>query len=132
MNKQVALQRLKQVAKYVPLADILAFAKVTAEARKDEAASRLELAKVQTIRDTALANIRLKHEVMRGAFELLFQERREVVQQHFKVIDQGLASNNQEIVVEALKGLGRVIATSPFADLKLLTEALEGDTKIVL
>jgi len=98
-------------------------------ALRDLAESAVAVSKVNAARDVALEAIRQKHDLYRQAFDQLFAERREIIQKHFKVLDRGLATNDQAVVLGALQGLGQIVAKSPFMDLRLLAQALEsGET----
>lgn len=125
-----AAKKAAEISKYIPTQDVMAFFTVIKEARKEEAASRVEMMKVQAAREVALTNISAKHDLYRRVFECLFDERRDAIAKHFEIIDKGIASNNQELILGALRGLGQIVAASPFSDLKVLAQALEGDTKI--
>lgn len=99
-------------------------------ALRDVAQSVATVSKVNAARDVALEAIRLKHDLYRQAFDQLFAERREVIQKHFEVLDRGMAANDQAVILGALQGLGQIVAKSPFTDLKLLANALEGGETI--
>lgn len=95
-------------------------------ALRDVAQSVATVSKVNAARDVALEAIRRKHDLYRQAFDKLFAERRDIIQKHFEVLDRGMAANDQAVILGALQGLGQIVAKSPFTDLKLLANALEG------
>jgi hypothetical protein len=99
-------------------------------ALRDVAQSAVTVSKVNAARDVAIAAIYHKHELYREAFEKLFAERREVIHKHFEVLDRGMATNDQAVILGALQALGQIVAKSPFTDLKLLAAALEGGESI--
>lgn len=129
-KKQSLVAKLGEVQKLVPTQDALAFMKAIMEARRDEAQSRVEMHKVMAAREVALTQIKLKHELYRQVFDRIFDERRDAIAKHFEIIDRGIASNIQELILGALKGLGQIVAASPFSDLNVLASALEGGAKI--
>jgi hypothetical protein len=130
VKKNKALQKLGAVKDLIPTQDVMAFMTAIMEARKEEAASRVEMMKVQTAREVALTAIHAKHDLYRMVFERVFDERKDAIAKHFEIIDKGIAANNQELILGALKGLGQIVAASPFSNLKALADALEGDEKI--
>jgi hypothetical protein len=103
---------------------------VVMTALRDVAQSVATVSKVNAARDVALEAIRHKHDLYRQAFDQLFAERRAVIQKHFEVLDRGMATNDQAVILGALEGLGQIVAKSPFTDLKLLANALEGGETI--
>lgn len=129
-KKQSVMAKMGEVQKLVPTQDALAFMKAIMEARRDEAQSRVEMEKVMAAREVALTQIRSKHELYRQVFDRIFDERRDAIAKHFEIIDRGIASNNQELILGALKGLGQIVAASPFSDLNVLAAALESGAKI--
>jgi hypothetical protein len=129
-KKQSVMAKLGEVQKLVPTQDALAFMKAIMEAKRDETQSRVEMQKVMAAREVALTQIKLKHDLYRQVFDRIFDERRDAIAKHFDIIDRGIASNNQELILGALKGLGQIVAASPFSDLKVLAGALEGGAKI--
>jgi hypothetical protein len=124
------IQKITQIKDLVPSQDVTAFMQAIMDARRDETHSRTELEKVRAAREVALTQIQRKHELYRQVFDRIFDERRDAIAKHFEIIDRGIASNNQELILGALKGLGQIVATSPFSDLKILADALEGGARI--
>src|SRR4051812_674369 len=117
--KEVA-KKLNGVRDLIPVQDVTKVLTAILEAHKEERTSRIEMKKVQVAREVALTSIRLKHDLYRQVFERIFEERRDAITKHFEIIDKGIAANNQELILGALKGLGQIVAASPFSDLKQL------------
>jgi len=130
MKPGIAIDRLSKLKKFVPGEDVTAALVMVTQAFNEAAGSYVEVRKVEARREVALQAIREKHDVYRRVFDQLFSERRDAIAKHFEIIDKGIASNNQELILGALRGLGQIVAASPFTNLKLLTEALEGGEKI--
>jgi len=130
MNVNKAIQKLADVKDLMPSQDITNFLTAIIQARKEEAQSRVEMQKVQAAREVALEAIRKKHDLYRLVFDRIFDERRDAIAKHFDIIDRGIASGNQELILGGLKALAQIVAASPFSDLKALAQALEGGEKI--
>lgn len=130
MKARKATKKGGEIDQYLPAQDVLAFFKALNEARKEEAASRIELAKVRAAREIALTNIYAKHDLYRMVFDRLFKDRRDAIEKTFEIIDKGIASNDQDLILGALRGLSQIVAASPFSDLDMLAQALEGGGRI--
>lgn len=130
MAKGTMIQKIAQIKDLLPSRDVTAFMQAIMDARSDEARSRTELEKAKAAREVALKQIQLKHDLYRQVFDRIFDERHDAIAKHFEIIDRGIASNNQELIFGALKGLGQIVATSPFSDLKVLGDALEDGARI--
>ena len=79
--------------------------------------TRVELKRVEAAREVALEAIRSK-------------QRRDAIAKHIVIIDKGIASNNQELILGGLRGLGQIVAASPFSNLHELERVLEGEGTI--
>ena len=51
-----------------------------------------------------------------------FEERGEVLRQHYKVLDHALASGDKELIIRAMSEISGVVTTSPLKDLEKLCE----------
>lgn len=56
--------------------------------------------------------------------ENVFQERRTGLEMHFKALDHAIATNNNEGILNALKGATHIISNSPFEDIEKIRAAL--------
>lgn len=124
------LAKVAAIRGLVPAKDFTAFISALLDARQELARSEVDLEKVRVARDVAITQMRLKHELYRQVFERILDERRDAIEKHFQVIERGLQMEDRELVLGGLAGLGRIVAASPFADLKGLSEALERDQRI--
>jgi hypothetical protein len=129
-KKSDMLVRLAEVRDLVPTQEVTAVVSAVLNARNELARSEVDLAKVQAAREVALTQIRLKHDLYRQVFEKIFDERRDAIQKHFDILEKGMASDDKELILGALKGLGQIVASSPFSNLKELARALEGGESI--
>ncbi|WP_394838668.1 hypothetical protein LVJ94_17395 [Pendulispora rubella] len=124
------MEKLGAVKGLVPTADALRFLTALMDARKEEVRSRVELAKIEAARATAISQIRARADLYRQVFDRIFDERREFIEKHFEIIARGMASNDESLILNGLNGLGKIVATSPFANLASIAEVLEGDKEI--
>ena len=129
-KKNDMIVRLAEVRDLLPAQEVTAFMSALLEARRDLAKSEVDLAKVEAAREVALAQIRLKYDLYRQVFQRIFDERRDAIEKHFEILAKGMEKDDRELVLGALKGLGQIVATSPFSDLKALAEALETGQRI--
>jgi len=67
-------------------------------------------------------NLKLKNElaaivsdfkVKQGFLQAVFAERSKVINKHFEVIDKGLRENNDNLVLQGLKGASEFVSTNP-------------------
>ena len=130
MRQSETLRRLKVAKDIVPAADILSFFNVLVEAYKENQATEQAIAKIIAAKEVALTQITEKHVLYREAFNRIFEERRDVIARLFQIIDQGIAGNDRDLILRGLQGLGDVVSSSPFANLKELAAALEAGTQI--
>lgn len=129
-KKSDMLVRLAEVRDLVPTQEVTAFVSAVLDARKELAKSEVDLERIQATREVALTQIRLKHDLYRQVFEKIFDERRDAIQKHFEILEKGMAADDKELILGALKGLGQIVAASPFSDLKALADVLEGGQSI--
>jgi len=130
MDRSQALQKLKDVADVVPSEDVLRFFSSVMELHKENLATKREIARIEATRDVALEQIRSKHDLYRKAMTLIFNERSGAIAKHFELIDRGIERSDRELMLRGLEGVARIVSNSPFADLKALAQALEGDKPI--
>lgn len=52
------------------------------------------------------------------------------INKSFEVIDQGLKTNDRNLISSGLHSLSQVVSSSPFADVQQLSKALEGNNII--
>jgi len=129
-KKSDMLARLSEVRALLPAQEVTAVLTALLDARKDLAQSEVELEKVHAAREVALTHIRLKHDLYRHVFDRIFDERRDAIEKHFQILERGMERDDRELILGALKGLGQIVASSPFSDLKALGDALESGQSI--
>ena len=79
--------------------------------KKVEAMSRVQLA--QTV---------AKYKATELFLTSTFEERGEVLRQHYKVLDHALASGDKELIIRAMSEISGVVTISPLKDLEKLCE----------
>lgn len=131
-EKDAIVSRLQQVHGLVSLQDVASALTAVANAGTALLQGRVDLEKVRATREVALAQIEGRHELYRQVFERIFAERREAIGKYFELLDEGMARDKDELVVEALRELGRVVAKSPFSDLKALSDAIDSGEGVEL
>ena len=82
--------------------------------------TKRDKAKAAALKEIALAEISKKYDFYEKLFAAVFAERREVAQEFFKVIDQGLREKNNDLVLIGLSNLSGLVASSPLSDLRQL------------
>ncbi|MFY1832167.1 hypothetical protein ACN47A_40075 [Myxococcus fulvus] len=131
MKRQVdAAARWRKAAEVLPGADVARFFSQVLEVRKEQLVTERELAKVNAVREVALTEITRKYDLLHKVFERVFEERRDAINKHFEIIDKGIKSNDRELILGGLKGLGDVVASSPFANAAELGRLLEAGGRI--
>lgn len=84
-------------------------------------------------RELILEHIQAQRDVMMEAIKCTFAEREKVIEKHFNLIDQAVASNDNQQLAMALQGVTEVIKSSPFAafaDLQQTQRALQDPSHI--
>jgi hypothetical protein len=77
-------------------------------------------------------------EKMAGEFKLkqmflenVFAERKDVIHKHFDAIDHGIATGNDEIILNALAQVAQFVNTNPFQDFQAFKKALDNDDEVL-
>lgn len=122
--------KLGDLVKHIPLPDISKFFTNLTEAYKEQKLNEREIAKITAQKEVILAEISARHEIYRLVFDRIFAERRSVIDNLFTTIDKGLAAKDTQLVLGAVEGLSRIVATSPFANTQELSRLLESKTNI--
>lgn len=123
-------KNLKGVAELMPKQDILQFFNVLTQAYRESQLSKVELSKIEAQRDIALLEIKNKYELYQKVFDSLFDERKMAIDKSFELIDDGLASGDKDLVNAGMQGLSKIVSSSPFENIRNLSQALEGETII--
>jgi hypothetical protein len=130
-NKSV-LNRLLGTKKFVPVPDLARFMSDSLSAYRDIRIIDRDIAETEARTVRAVETIRAQHASLRLAMSYVFSERQQVIEKHFDVVDAALATNDRELLIYALRGLGEVVASSPFADIEAFARALNSGDDIKL
>ena len=90
------------------------------EFRQETEVTKRDKAKAAALKEIALAEITRKYDFYERLFAAVFAERKEVAQEFFKVIDQGIREKNNDLVLAGLSNLSGMIASSPLSNLGML------------
>ena len=121
-----------KVINELPEPDVLAFFKNIIEAFKEEQITKREIAKIDATKEVLLTEIKSRYTLYHRLFDKIFDERKVAINKYFDVIDKGVASNNNDVILQGLSGLSKIVTTSPFTDLNTLSNLLEGNKKLEL
>lgn len=67
-------------------------------------------------------NLKLKNELItivsdfkikQGYLHAIFDERSRIIDKHFEVIDKGIRENNDDLILEGLRGASKFVSTNP-------------------
>lgn len=72
-----------------------------------------------------LSNFKLKQSYL----EAVFSERSKIIDKHFEVIDKGLRENNDELIIQGLKGASQFVSTNPIDDFDDFNKILSDNNK---
>lgn len=125
MSAVSKIGKLGDLAKKIPVPDVLKFFNNLVDAYKEGQVTEREIAKINANKEVMLAEISGKYETYRLVFNRIFDERKEVIDRFFDVIDKGVASNDKQIILGGLEGLSRIVSASPFANTEQLSRLLE-------
>lgn len=117
--------RINKVAEVIPNLDAFAFFNNLTEAFRETQEVRRDIAKIEAMRDTIVTEITRRYNLYENVFDHIFDERKDVMRVYFDIIDRGVAQNDKGLIVQGLHGLSTFVASSPFANLKELSQLLE-------
>jgi hypothetical protein len=120
MKKDIRLTKVREIAKYMPAADVFAFFNNLLEAHKDQQTTQREIARIAAVKDVVLAEITNRYQLYHTVFDRVFDERKEAIDRHFDIIDRGIAAGDKQLILAGLEGLSRIVSSSPFANIQEL------------
>jgi biopolymer transport protein ExbB/TolQ len=98
--------------------------------RAEIAKSEIEIKELEIKEKILLLEIEKKYETYNRIFKAIFDERKDAITKSFDIIDKGLANDDKELISMGLKSLSTVVASSPFSNLKGLSDILESGGNI--
>ena len=83
--------------------------------------TKREIEKYRTVRDIAITEITEKYKFAHALLNKTFDERRMVIEKHFKIIDKGLEDKNYQLVNSGLQNITDIVKENPFKFFQLTT-----------
>lgn len=102
------------------VADAVKFCEIQETKRKE----------IDSQRQQALAFIDAQKQILIVYLERTFDERKSIFIQHFKVVDNALATGNIDVLMLGLNNINSLAASSPFKNLQNVQEALKNKNTI--
>lgn len=98
--------------------------------RADIARSEVEIRNLEVKEKVLLTEIEKKYDLYNRVFKEIFDERRDAITKSFDIIDRGLADGDKDLISMGLTNLSTVVASSPFSNLKGLSDVIESGGSI--
>lgn len=130
MSQDELAKKFEAATKHIPAADVARVLKTFAEARVELAKTARDITRIEAKRDVLITEMQLKYGLIHAALGEIFAERRAALDQHFEIIERGMANNDRELVVAGLNGVANIVSSSPFADLDRLGQLLNSGQTI--
>lgn len=80
---------------------------------------------VQAWSNVKLAEITAKYKSCEDFLNKTFGERDKALSQHYKILDEAIASDDKTLIIEALKGISTIITKSPLEDFQQFAKLYE-------
>ena len=97
--------------------------------RESEITKR-ETARYDAMVEVLTAEINRKYDLWEKVFTEVFKERRTGILKTFEVIDEGIRSNDKQLINMGLMGLSSIVASSPFADIDKVVNAISSGRQV--
>lgn len=125
-NNQI-VEKINQVTDILPRADIFSFFNQLTEAYNQSQATKVEIAKLEAMKEAVLLEIQNKYDLYHKVFDQIFDERRTAINKSFDIIDKGLNTGDKELIAIGMQGLSKIVSSSPFANMEQLSNKLNGN-----
>ncbi len=122
---------LDNASKIMPMANILSFADKLVEAHERHLNAAEEIAKIESETQVLMAEIRQRYGLLNEVFGLIFEERKAVLDRHCETIRLGIERDDENLILAGTRGLGELVAASPFQDIEMVRAALEGRGEVI-
>jgi hypothetical protein len=131
-NKLAKIDKFKigELLSKMPSKDILDFFRTLSDAYKESQITKREIEKIHAIRDVLITQIKSKEKTLNKICDLIFEERKNSINEIFSVIHKGIDSGNDAIITKGLESLATIVSSSPFKDINVLSNLLENQGKI--
>jgi len=84
---------------------------------KDIYAESKRTEQIKCYSQVKLAEIAAKYQFSKTYLEKAFAERGTALGKHYELLDKAMASNDRELIVAAMRGIGNIVTSSPLKDL---------------
>lgn len=125
-----ALAKLNGVTDVIPAPDILNVMTKMQSAYKEHRVTEFEYKKIEAQKEVLITEITRKYDLYHYVFERIFDERKMAISKSFEIIDEGLKSNDRELINIGMQGLSKIVSSSPFANVEQLTAMLNSNKVI--
>jgi len=129
-KNELAIKKLNEVSKIIPQADALAFINQLQDAYITHRQTEVQIKTIEAQREVLITEIQHRYDLYHKVFDNIFDERKMAINKSFEIIDEGLKSNDRELVNIGMQGLSKVVSSSPFANIEQLTNLIESGGKI--
>ncbi|MEI0563864.1 hypothetical protein [Brachyspira pulli] len=103
------------------------------DAFKELLKTQKEIEAIRAEKEVRLAEIKTKYKAYRYLFDKVFEERDKSLNKFFNVIDQGIATNNIDMILAGMQNVTSIVQASPLAQAKeMFVNTLQNGGKIEL
>jgi len=94
------------------------------ECKKESEMTKREEKKYESMKEVMIEEITGKYQFYENLFSKIFAERQKALKKDFQIIDEGMKTNDHELITAGLTGLSQLVSSSPIADLEKLRRLL--------
>lgn len=103
------------------------------DAIKELLKTQKEIESIRAEKEVRLAEIEAKYKTYKYLFDKVFEERDKSLNKFFDVIDQGIATNNVDMILAGMQNVTSIVQSSPLAQAKeMFVNTLQSGGKIEL
>ena len=92
--------------------------------KEEEATKRLAIEKATEIH---LEKIKSSKEMVENISKAIFNERKNVIDKRFDVLERALDEDKDSVAIEAMNGISNIVKESPLKDFDSISNALQND-----
>ncbi|MCL2478124.1 MAG: hypothetical protein FWF22_01380 [Treponema sp.] len=96
-----------------------------ADNHRETEITKREIKKYESMKEVMIQEITGKYKFYEFFFSKIFSERGEAIKKDFEIIDRGMKENNRDLVSDGVRGLSRVVSSSPFSDIEKLRKMID-------
>jgi len=94
------------------------------ECKKESEMTKREEKKYESMKEVMIEEITGKYQFYENLFSKIFAERQKALKKDFQIIDEGMKTNDHELITAGLTGLSQLVSSSPITDLEKLRRLL--------